>query len=140
MRRVARYLYVGVAWVAIAGFLGNIYLAGMAVFVNRSYWDIHTEFGYAVGLIILIYPPLSLLAWIPRRLTTWLAALLLYYIFHTILPLLQENLGWIAALHPVSAVLLVWLGLRHARRAGELLLQRPAAMAVPAPADFPSQA
>ncbi|HEY4665797.1 MAG TPA: DUF6220 domain-containing protein [Anaerolineales bacterium] len=123
MRRVARYFYVGVAWVAIAGFLANIYLAGMAVFVNRSYWDLHREFGYAVGWIVLIYPPLGLLAWIPRRLTAWLAGLLLYYLFHTILPVLQENLGWIAAFHPVSAVLLVWLGLSHARRAGALLLE-----------------
>jgi len=135
MRKVARYTYVGVAWVAIAGFLGNIYLAGMAVFVNRSYWDIHTEFGYAVGLIVPIFILLSLLAWIPRRLTTWLAALLLYYIFHTILPLLQENLGWIAALHPVSAVLLVWLGLTHARRAGALLLERRAVAPEPVPAE-----
>jgi hypothetical protein len=135
MRRVARYLYVGVAWVAIVGFLGNIYLAGMAVFVDRSYWDIHTEFGYAVGWIILIYPPLALLAWIPRRLTAWLAGLLLYYIFHTILPVLQENLGWIAAFHPVSAVLLVWLGLTHARRASALLLTPRAVAPEPVPAE-----
>jgi len=135
MRRVARSIYVGVAWVAIAGFLVNIYLAGMAVFVSRSYWDIHKEFGYAVGWIVLIYPPLALLARIPRRLTAWLAALLLYYIFHTILPLLQENLGWIAALHPVSAVVLVWLGLTHARRAGALLLERRAVPPEPVPAE-----
>lgn len=135
MRKVARYTYVGVAWVAIAGFLGNIYLAGMAVFVNRSYWDIHAEFGYAVSLIVPLFILLGLLAWIPRRLTTWLAALLLYYIFHTILPLLQENLGWIAALHPVSAVLLVWLGLTHARRAGALLLERRPVAPEPVPAE-----
>ena len=140
MRRVARYIYVAVAWVAIAGFLGNIYLAGMAVFVNRSYWDIHTEFGYAVGWIVPIFILLGLLAWIPRRLTAWLAALLLYYIFHTILPLLQENLGWIAALHPVSAVLLVWLGLTHARRAGALLLNPPASAPEPVPAETASHA
>jgi len=136
MRRVARYLYVAVAWAAIVGFLGNIYLAGMAVFVDRSYWDLHREFGYAVGWIVLIYPPLALLAWIPRRLTAWLAGLLLYYIFHTILPVLKEDLGWIAALHPVSAVVLVWLGLTHARRAGGLLLERRAAL----PAETGSQA
>jgi hypothetical protein len=135
MRRVARYTYVGVAWVAIAGFLGNIYLAGMAVFVNRSYWDIHQEFGYFVGWIVLIYPPLALLARIPRRLTAWLAGLLLYYIFHTILPVLKEDLGWIAALHPVSAVVLVWLGLTHARRAGALLLERRAVAPEPVPAE-----
>jgi len=135
MRRVARYIYVGVAWVALAGFLVNIYLAGMAVFIDRSYWDIHREFGYAVGWIVLIYPPLALLAWIPRRLTAWLVGLLLYYIFHTILPVLQEDLGWIAALHPVSAVVLVWLGLTHARRAGVLLLERRAIAAKPVPAE-----
>jgi len=135
MRRVARYTYVGAAWVAIAGFLGNIYLAGMAVFVNRSYWDIHAEFGYAVSLIVPLFILLGLLAWIPRRLTTWLAALLLYYIFHTILPVLQEDLGWIAALHPVSAVLLVWLGLTHARRARALLLTPRAVAPEPVPAE-----
>jgi hypothetical protein len=140
MRRVARYLYVGVAWVAVAGFLVNIYLAGMALFVNRSYWGLHREFGYAVGWIVLIYPPLALLAWIPRWLTAWLAAVLLYYTFHTILPLAQENLGWIAALHPVSAVLLVWLGLTHARRAGALLLDRRTTPTEPLPAETAAQA
>lgn len=140
MRRIARYIYVGVAWVAIAGFMVNIYLAGMAVFVDRSYWDIHRDFGYAVGWIVLIYPPLALLAWIPRRLTAWLAALLLYYVFHTILPLLEENLGWIAALHPVSAVLLVWLGLAHARRAGARLLERGTVPPEPVPAETASRA
>lgn len=135
MRRIARYVYVGVAWVAIAGFLANIYLAGMAVFVNRSYWEIHSEFGYTVNLIVPIFILLGLLSWIPRRLTAWLAALLLYYTFHTILPVLQENLGWIAAFHPVSAVLLVWLGLSHARRAGALLLERRAVAAEPVPAE-----
>ena len=123
MRRVARTIYVGIAWLALAGFLVNIYLAGMAVFVDRSYWDIHREFGYAVSLIVPIFILLGLLSWIPRQLTAWLAGLLLYYLFHTILPVLQENLGWIAAFHPVSAVLLVWLGLSHARRAGALLLE-----------------
>lgn len=140
MRKVARYIYIAVAWLAVVSFLVTIYLAGMAVFANRSYWEIHKQFGYAVGWIVPSFILLGLLSWIPRRLTAWLAAMLLFYILHTSLPLLQDDLPWISAFHPVSAVGLVWLGLRHARRAGELLLQRPAASAAPAPADSPSQA
>ena len=139
MRRVARYIYVAVAWLALAGFLGTIYMAGMAVFANRSYWEIHKAFGYAVGYIVPITIVLGLLAWIPRRLTAWLATLLLFYMFHTTLPLLKQDLPGIAALHPVSAVVLVWIGLTHARRAGKLLLERPAASVAPTPIESASQ-
>ena len=140
MRKIARYIYIAVAWLAVVGFLATIYLAGMAVFADRSYWDIHSEIGAAVFLIFPGLILLGLLSWIPRRLTAWLVAMVVFYVLHISLPSLQEDLPWISAFHPVSAVVLVWLGLRHARRAGELLLQRPAARAVPAPADSPSQA
>ena len=139
MRKIARYVYIVVAWLSVAGFLATIYVAGMAVFANRSYWEIHKQFGYAVGWIVPIFILLGLLSWIPRQLTAWLAGLLLYYLFHTILPVLQENLGWISAFHPVSAVLLVWLGLVHARRAGALLLERRTAPTEPVPVKTASQ-
>ena len=140
MRKIARYVYIVVAWLSVAGFLATIYVAGMAVFANRSYWEIHKQFGYAVGWIVPIFILLGLLSWIPRRLTAWLAAMLLFYIFHTSLPLLQEDLPWISAFHPVSAVALVWLGLTHARLAGALLLERSAAAPAPLPAETASHA
>lgn len=139
MRKVARYVYIAVAWLALVGFLATIYVAGMAVFVDRSYWEIHKGFGYTVGWIVPIFILLGLLSWIPRRLTAWLAAMLVFYIVHTLLPPLQEDLPWIAAFHPVSAVVLVWLGLTHARRAGQLL-RRPSTGAKPAPAASASRA
>jgi hypothetical protein len=112
----------------------------MAVFADRSYWDIHKEIGYAVGLIVPSFILLGLLSWIPRRLTGWLAAMLLFYVLHTSLPSLQEDLPWISAFHPVSAVALVWLGLRHARRAGELLVLRPPASVKPVSGESASTA
>ncbi|MGH2619916.1 MAG: DUF6220 domain-containing protein [Anaerolineales bacterium] len=140
MRRVVRYIYVAVAWLAVAGFLGTIYLAGMAVFANRSYWETHKQFGYTLGWIIPSFVVLGLLSWIPRRLAAWLAAMLFFFVLHTSLPLFQEDLPWISAFHPVSAVLLVWLGMTHARRAGKLLLDRPAASVEPVPTESASQA
>lgn len=140
MRKIARYIYIAVAWLAVVGFLATIYLAGMAVFADRSYWEIHKGFGYAVGWIVPIFIVLGLLSWIPRRLTAWLAAMLLFYVVHTLLPPLQEDLPWIAAIHPVSAVVLVWLGLTHARRAGELLVPRPGTNAEPGPGKSTSPA
>jgi hypothetical protein len=140
MRKVVRYVYIAVAWLAVVSFLATIYVAGMAVFVDQSYWEIHKGFGYTVGWIVPIFILLGLLSWIPRRLTAWMAAMLVFYIVHTLLPPLQEDLPWIAAFHPVSAVVLVWLGLRHARRAGELLVLRPPASVKPVSGESASTA
>ena len=122
MRRVARYIYVGAAWLALAGVLIAILLAGFALFVNRPYWQTHIDVGWGSELPLLLLILAGIAGWIPRRLAGWLVAVIVLHVVQTALPALKENLPLIAALHPLNASLLGWLSLAHARKAQELLL------------------
>jgi hypothetical protein len=132
MRRIARYAYVSAAWLTLAWVLVTVFVAGMALFVNTRYWQVHREIGWGSELAVLLLILTGLLGWIPRRLTARLAGLILLLVLHISLPILKDSLPLAAALHPLTASLLVWLSLVHARTAQRLLLGRPAAEALPA--------
>jgi hypothetical protein len=125
MRKVARYVYVATAWLTLAWILVTIFLAGMALFVRTPYWELHKEIGWSSDLALLVLILAGLVGWIPRRLTAWLVALIVLHALHTSLPSLKPDVPLAAALHPVSATLLAWLSLAHARRAQRILLGPP---------------
>jgi len=127
MRKVARYMYVATSWVLLAWVLITIFMAGMALFVRTPYWETHREVGWGAGLPLLLLILAGLLGWIPRRLTAWLVAVIVFHTLHISLPALKTTLPLAAAIHPLSATLLAWLTLTHARRAQQLLLGRPEA-------------
>ena len=123
MRRIARYIYVGVAWLALVSLIIAIFVAGMALFVQNSFWIAHREIGWNTGLPLLLLIITGLIGWIPRRLTAWLVALIVLHSVHTIVPSARDSLPMIAAVHPVTAVILAWLALTHARLATKLLIE-----------------
>ena len=134
MRRIARYIYVGGAWLALASVLVTILMAGVALFVRDVSWDIHREFGWSSGFPLVILILAGVAGWIPRRLVAWLIALALLHTVQTALPTVRRELPLIAAVHPLNATLLAWLSLVHAKKAAQLLLKDK-----PAPAAESSQ-
>ena len=124
MRRIAKFIYVGVSWIELVALFIPIFVAGMALFVRNSYWSSHVDIGWATGWPILLLIITGLFAWIPRRLTAWLVALILLHTAHTILPSFKAEAPFVAAMHPVTAVLLVGVTFMHARRANQLLVER----------------
>jgi hypothetical protein len=126
IKSIARYVYVGVAWINLVTMFVVVFIAGMSLFVNRSYWPTHGEVGFTSGLIGVLLIALGLIVWIPRRLATWLAAIFVVHFIQTVLPALKDNQPLIAAVHPLNATLLTWLSLKHAQAAGRLL-RNPAA-------------
>ncbi len=123
MRKIARYIYVGVAWLELVSVIVPFFLAGMSLFVSRTYWDVHVDFGWGSELPLLVLIIVGLVGWIPRRLTVWLVALILLHIVHTMLPGLKDDLPVAAAFLPVTALLLTWVAYMHARKATQLLLE-----------------
>ncbi len=123
MRKIARYIYVGVAWLELVSVIVPFFLAGMALFVSRTYWDVHVDFGWASELPLLALIIVGLIGWIPRRVTVWLVAMVLLHIVHTTLPGLKDDLPLGAAFHPVTALMLAWVAYMHARKATQLLLE-----------------
>lgn len=123
MRKIARYIYVGLAWLELASVIVPFFLAGMSLFVSRTYWSTHVDFGFGAELPLLALIIVGLLAWIPRRLTAWLMAMFVIHFVHITLPGLKDDLPIVAAFHPVTALLLTWVTYKHARMATQLLLE-----------------
>ncbi len=124
----ARIVYQVAAWLFVAAVLATVFMAGISLFAQGTFWQNHKDFGYSVGLLVPVLIVLALLARIPRTHIPLLALLFVLYIVQTILPVLRGSAPFVAALHPVNAMLVFGVAVVHARRARELLqpLARPA--------------
>ena len=120
LRRSARRLYVGLAWVLAAGLLFQVFLAGLGIFnlglASRGYWEFHRDFGSLLGLIPLILLVLAPLARLPRALIGQTGLLFLLFLVVMIAAWIPPN---IAGFHPVLGFLMFLLTWRLARRSGK---------------------
>ena len=123
MRKIARYIYVGIAWLTLVGVIVPFFIAGMSLFVSKTYWSVHGEIGWSSGLTILGLAAFGLIGWIPRKLTAWLVGMTVLHFVQTALPSFRSDVPLLAAIHPTFALLLVAVTYVHARRATQLLLE-----------------
>jgi hypothetical protein len=133
-------VYVGAAWLFLAGNVLPIFIAGMALFVDRAYWQLHKDLGWGSELPGLLLILTGLLGWIPRRLVAWMVTIVVFHFVHTALPALREQVPLLAAVHPLTAMLLAWTSLLHARRATGWLIERRVSPPETVPAQSASQA
>ncbi len=107
--KISRTLLAAVSVLFLIGVVAQVFLAGLFLFAGATRsW--HMEFGYWLEL-----PPLValLLLWPARtgRRIGWLTlALALDVIVQTTLPYFKSSIPIVAALHPVNALLVLWLG------------------------------
>jgi hypothetical protein len=98
----------------------QVYLIGAMLFAGQSVEN-HRNLGYLLSLAPVI--PL-LLAWPARagqRTVLLCAALLVAAFVQGILPGLRDSVSWIAALHPVNAMVVFGLSVLVARQAVALV-------------------
>ena len=116
IRAWARRAFPWLAWLYVASLLIQVFLAGLAVFVDSATFAVHVDFGrIVVGLLSLFLP---IVAWLGRLPLVRLAAgVLLFYLFQTGLPEVRASYPVVAALHPVFALVLFWLAVRLAGQA-----------------------
>jgi len=128
-----RRLHLALAWVFVLTVLVQVFLAGMALFADRGYWQDHISFGHTVLALAAVLVLLSAAAGrLPRSAIAWAALPLVGYIVQTILAGFRfSGPQEVAALHPVGALVVFWIGILVARRARRFLDQ---------PAEAPSPA
>ena len=116
IRAWARRGFPWLAWLYVASLLIQVFLAGLAVFVDPATFAVHVDFGrIVVGLLSLFLP---IVAWLGRLPLVRLAAgVLLFYLFQTSLPEVRASYPVVAALHPMFALVLFWLAVRLAGKA-----------------------
>ena len=115
---ISRRLLEIAAWLLAAAVLGQIFLAGRAVFVGPDWWQKHRDFVHTFEWLSPLSVILAYLARAPRgaKVLAWLTVVLLFLAYAT--AGLQSSLGRVglAAFHPVNAALLFWTAIELARR------------------------
>ena len=121
--QAARTALVVLSWTFLAVLAVQVFLAGVGLFGAGS-MATHRDIGYLVPVVPLLMVIAAAVA--RARQLVWLSGVLFVLSFvQGVLPLLRDGMPYVAALHPVNALALFWLGLTIARRATELARTPP---------------
>ena len=103
--RVMRWVYIGYAWLFLAGIVTQFYLAGLAVFSRERSFESHAGFGFALGAFALLGLLLSFSGRVPW-LTTGLWAILVLQIgmLQSLFASFMITMPGLAAFHVIDAV------------------------------------
>jgi hypothetical protein len=111
-----RYVFAASAVLFVAGVVFQVFLAGMFLFAGGERAT-HIDFGYLLELGPLVVLVLAFAARSGRRLTTLSGLLFIDVIVQASLPYFKDSVAIVAALHPVNALLVLWLSVTLAREA-----------------------
>jgi energy-coupling factor transporter transmembrane protein EcfT len=125
-----RRLHALAAIVWVAAIVVQVFLAGQAIanLGGSGDFSTHIGVGYTIGIIQLVVVLTALVARMPRRDILISVGILVLYIVQTILPGAKDSAPWIAALHPLNAMILFTISIWYAWHAWR---------AAPAPAPAP---
>jgi len=124
----ARWLFLAMILGYLAAVLFQVFLAGMGVFGAEGDFDLHRNVGYLIHLTPIPLILVAAVAKVGRRLLLWTGALFAVQGIQPLLPMLRTDLPWAAALHPVLALVVFWLGATIALQAWRLV--RPTGLTV----------
>lgn len=116
--RHARIGFVGVAWLFVACLFVQLFLVGLDLFEAGIPHSVHADFAYTYGWLL---PGLLLLGRVGRlggRTVSLSAVLLVLYAAQTLLPSIADAVPLLAAFHAVNALVIFWLAISLAHRAG----------------------
>jgi uncharacterized protein DUF6220 len=116
---VLRRLHAWAAILWVVAIIVQVFLAGQAIANLGGSGDFatHIGVGYTIGIVQLAVVLLALAARMPRRDIGISIGVLVLYIVQTLLPAAKESAPWVAALHPLNAMILFALSVWYARHA-----------------------
>lgn len=117
----ARYAFVGLVWLYLAGIVVQTFLAGAALFTPERDFELHRNLGYLLHLAPIGLLIVAVVAKVGRELIIWTVALLLVQGIQPLLPGLRASMPLVAALHPVLVLAIFWLGVTLGLRASRLV-------------------
>lgn len=116
----ARYAFVGLVWLYLAGIVVQTFLAGFALFTPERDFELHRNLGYLLHLAPIGLLIVALAGRVGREIMTWTVALLIVQGIQPLLPLLRDDIPWAAALHPVLVLAIFWIGVKLGLKAWRL--------------------
>jgi hypothetical protein len=114
MQRTISQIHQWLARIFLAGLLLQFYLASTALFGAGSF-QAHRLLGTALTMIVFLFPVLALAGRLGRQLIGLSILLVVLTIVQMMLPSLRGAAPWIAALHPVNALVLMGMSTRIGR-------------------------
>jgi len=117
--RVMRVLYIISAWLFALCILIQVFLAGMGVFDSATWFSVHVTFAHYFEFIAVLLLILALLGRFPRAIPLLSLLLIVQFALQYAFVQLSGQLGviFLAAFHPVNAVVMFWVTQHVARRA-----------------------
>jgi hypothetical protein len=125
----ARYVYLGMVWLYLAGILFQVFLAGMGLFGTTRDFEPHVGLGWILHLVPVLLLIVAAVARVGSRLIWWNVALLVVQFIQPILATLRKDQPVVAAFHPVLALVIFWLALTIGLRAWRLVREPAPAQA-----------
>jgi hypothetical protein len=116
--RWGRWAFTGIAWIFAACVAAQVFLAGMATFAGPTWWTTHTSFVHLFEPLPVLMLIAAFVGGLSARLK-WLsaAAFVLIGLQYALIQLsAAADRPELAALHPVNALAIFWLGLYLATR------------------------
>lgn len=113
--KYARYIFIILSWVFVICVVAQVFIAGLATFLDPSNWRTHTNFIHIFEFLPVIMFLLSFPVRLPKTIR-WQSLGLFGLIF---LQYATAHLGsvWVlAALHPVIALVLFWGSISVAKK------------------------
>jgi hypothetical protein len=123
MQRTVAQIHQWLARTFLAGLLLQFYLASTPIFGAGSFQP-HRMLGAALTLIVFLFPVLALTGRLGRQRIALSILLVVLTIVQMMLPSLRGAAPWIAALHPVNALVLMGISARLGR-IGRAAVQQP---------------
>jgi mercuric ion transport protein len=112
---VASRALVVLAWLFVACLVVQFFLVGLEIFEALGESELHRDFAYTYGWLTPIMVLLAAVANASRRARILAVTLLVLFALQTYLPLLAERAPMVAAVHPVTALLVVLVAVLFAR-------------------------
>ncbi len=117
MTSAFRLIHLAAIWLFVACCVVQVFLAGLGVFSDPAQFEVHRNFGYTFGLLLLVI----LIAAIAERMGRWHIgmAILLMVLFalQSVFVALRSSAPTIAALHPLNGFLILLIAIVVGRAA-----------------------
>ena len=117
----ARYVYLALLWLYVAGILVQVFLAGMGLFAVPRDFAPHVGLGWLLHLVPVLLLIVAAVARVESRLIWWNVALLVVQFVQPLLALARSDNPAVAAFHPVLALVIFWLAVTIGLKAWRLV-------------------
>jgi hypothetical protein len=117
----ARYVFLAMVWIYLAGILFQVFLAGIGLFGAAKDFEPHVGLGWILHLVPVLLVIVADVARVGSSLLWWTAVLLVVQFVQPLFALARQDAPVVAAFHPVLALVIFWLAFTIALKAWRLV-------------------